>query len=87
MPFSRIADPMQAQILNAALDELCYDAGIRRATPEGRAAASLLMRPYWSGHRTPEELKAAINIALGREVPDGLVCSTEQRSLFAKAFR
>jgi hypothetical protein len=67
MPFSRIADPEQAEILNSALEELCHDAGIRPATPERREAASLIMRLYWCGHRTPDELRSAINIALGRE--------------------
>jgi hypothetical protein len=67
MPFSRIADPEQAQILSAALDELCHDAGIRPATAERREAASFIMRLYWNGHRTTDELKAAINTAMGRE--------------------
>jgi hypothetical protein len=67
MPFSRIADPDQAQILSAALDELCRDAGIRPATPERREAASFIMRLYWHGHRTPDKLRSAINVAMGRE--------------------
>jgi hypothetical protein len=67
MPFSRIADVEQAQILNAALEELCHDAGIGRSTPERREAASFIMRLYWCGHRTPDELKSAISTAMGRE--------------------
>ena len=66
MPFSRIADIERAKILTAALDELCHDAGIGLGTPEHREAASFVMGLYWNGHRTPEELKAAINTAMGR---------------------
>jgi hypothetical protein len=67
MPFSRIADLEQAQILNAALDEFCRDAGIGLGTPERREAASFIMRLYWCGHRTPDELRSAISTATGHE--------------------
>lgn len=60
MPFTKIADPAKAAMLTAALHEICRQAGLEPGSPECDDAAAFIMRLYWSGHRTPEHLRAAL---------------------------
>jgi hypothetical protein len=60
VPFTKIADPAIAAFLTGALDEICRQAGLEPGSPECDDAASLIMRLYWSGHRSPEKFKAAL---------------------------
>jgi len=63
MRFSKIADPAKVAMLEGALDELCRQAGLEPGSPECNDAAGFIMRLYWNGHRTPEQLKVALTIA------------------------
>jgi hypothetical protein len=67
MPFTRVTDSKQRQILTTVVDDICRDAGIERGSPERKDAASLVMRLYWQGHRTPDELRFALYNAMSRE--------------------
>ena len=64
MPFTGIADPAQRAILIAVLGEVCLAAGIDPQSPEGDEAASFIMKFYGRGHRTANELRAALNKAI-----------------------
>ena len=79
MPITEIADPKQLAILNAVLDDVCAAAGIDMHAPEREAAASLVMKFYWNGYRTTDELKLAIEEARERleaKPPSQLPCAT-----------
>ena len=65
MPFRDITDPAQLAMLTAILDDLCRDAGIEPDSPVREEAAYMMMRYYWSGCRTVEQLKAALDRARG----------------------
>ena len=68
MPFRKLVrDTEVAQILNAALGELCRAAGIKPGSPEALDAIGFVMRHYWRGHRTADELKLVIKEAIDRE--------------------
>jgi hypothetical protein len=60
MPFNGIVDSKQLVALTAVLDDVCRQAGLEPGSPECDDAASFVMRLYWDGHRTADELKAAL---------------------------
>ena len=65
MPFRDITDPDELAMLTAVLGDLCHDAGIEPDSPEREEAAYMMMRFYWSGFRTADQLKAALDRARG----------------------
>jgi hypothetical protein len=65
MPFRDIVEPDELAMLTALLDDICHDAGIEPDSPERDEAAYLVMRFYWSGYRTADQLKAALDRAMG----------------------
>jgi hypothetical protein len=67
MPFRDVADPEKLAMLTALVDDICDDADIERTSPEYADAAYMVMRFYWAGYRTSDQLKAAIHKAMGRE--------------------
>jgi hypothetical protein len=68
MPFSGIADPGQRGILTAALDDYCRANNIDPGSPEFDDARTLLILLYEKhGHRTVDDLKAALVLAIRRE--------------------
>jgi hypothetical protein len=67
MPFRDITDPEQLAMLTAVLNDLCHDAGIEPDSPEREDAAYMMMRYYWSGCRTVDQLKAALDRARGKQ--------------------
>ena len=60
VPFTRIADLEKAAVMTAALHEICRQAGLAPGSPECHDAAAFIMRLYWNGHRTADELEAAL---------------------------
>ena len=68
MPFGGIVDPRQLAALTAALDDVCRSAGLESGSPECDDAAGFVMRLYWDGHRTSDELKAALLVHSEGEV-------------------
>jgi hypothetical protein len=67
MPFSRIVDSRQLAALAAVLDDICRQAGLEPGSPECDDAARFIMRLYWAGHRTAEDLKAAMLDSVANE--------------------
>ena len=74
MPFTKIADPAKAAMLTAALNDICRQAGLEMGSPECDDAADFIMRLYWNGHRTPEQLKAALSAYPAQAVSQFEIC-------------
>ena len=67
MPFRDIADPEQLAMLTAVLNDICDEAGIEPGSDEHEEAAYLVMRFYWAGYRTADQLSTALHKAMGWE--------------------
>jgi hypothetical protein len=67
MPFRDVIDPEQLAMLNAVLNDICHDAGIEPDSPEREEVAYLMMRFYWGGYTTADQLKAALDNAMRQE--------------------
>ena len=67
MPFRDVADPEQLAMLTAVLKDICHEAGIEPDSAEWEEAAYMVMRFYWAGYRTADQLKAALVKAMGWE--------------------
>jgi hypothetical protein len=67
MPFSHILDPEQLAILTGVINDICHDAGIEPDSGEYEDAAYMVMRFYWAGYRTDDQLRAALHKATGQE--------------------
>ena len=67
MPFRDIADPEKLAMLTAVLNDICHEAGIEPGSEEREEAAYLVMRFYWAGCSTADQLKAALHKAMGWE--------------------
>jgi len=78
MPFSGIVDSKQLAALTDVLDDICRQAGLEPGSPECDDAASFIMRLYWAGHRTAEDLKAAM---LASVVDEGFADVTTRKAL------
>jgi hypothetical protein len=63
MATREIADSQQFAVLTAALDDICRIAGIEAYTRDYDDAAQLLAHLYKNGHRTPEQLRSALDPA------------------------
>lgn len=68
MHLDRVVDPELLAVLTAVLDDVCLAVGIEPHSPEREEVASLILHFYGSGHRTTDELKAALDRAM-RELP------------------
>jgi hypothetical protein len=61
MPFEDIVHPEQIAVLTAALEEICLVAGIDAESTGRDDTARLLTHLYRNGHRTTEQLRAALD--------------------------
>ena len=60
LPFSSISDPGQVAVLTAVLKDICSAAGIEPDSTDADDVAQLIVRAFWDGHHTAEELRQAI---------------------------
>jgi hypothetical protein len=63
MPLHDIQDPGQIAVITEALREICLITGIDDHSPDGDAAARLLMHLYKNGHRSTDRLREALSPA------------------------
>jgi hypothetical protein len=63
MPGIDIAGSEQSAVVAAVLDEICLTSGIEAPSPERDETARLLDHLYRNGHRTADQLRAALDPA------------------------
>ena len=80
MSFSSAFEPERIVSLTAVVDQLCLQAGIDLATPEGKGLAELVVVLFETEAATIEELKAALLYSSERE-------QAAQYGLLTLAFR
>jgi len=51
----------QISVVLPILEELRRDAGIELDSPDAEQICSLIMRLYWAGHHTTDDLRAAVH--------------------------
>jgi len=64
MRSSGIANPEQLAVLNTVLDDICATAGIATESDGRGDIAALLLDACQNGHRSSEQLRAALKPAL-----------------------
>jgi hypothetical protein len=67
MPFRDVADPEKLAMLHTVVNDICHEAGIEPGSAEYEEAACMVMRFYWAGYRTADQLRAALDKAMGWE--------------------
>jgi hypothetical protein len=63
MPLHDIQDRDQLAVVTEALKEICLVTGIDGQSPDGDAAARLLMHLYKNGDRSTDKLRSALSPA------------------------